>query len=428
MAKGAYSEKIEQVLQAFLRQQEKIAPEQVLLFSQVYYPVAILEIEMEEATFEDFDFVPMTVLRFVRAGVTEAEEIAALTGLSAGYVTKVLDLLMGYGFLEAAGITPLGRESLKQNRRITRTRVKQRFQADALTGDLLRLGEQAADANLREREYLKGDVPILPHLEGVTEESVREQLENTDLKRYQKYQGDILNANAEEIDSVTCVGLEYTEGYLVVLAGLTLPLLITRQYDPSFKDRKDRFRYQPVRLSEEASAAVLQVPAGIPCYGEKSMEVLRPFFARVLDYARGFSAGDLTKFLEETLSFNLSRITVLPAGGGAGQTHIQVESRSFTQWNDFLLGLLEGLDAERGYLYTHPDLRGRLLLFTTEDERLLTVSRIWKQALADFPGKGLRSFVRGELMTGESAKRKGFFIDQLRLRVQDYRDSADPEM
>ena len=134
-----------QVLRRILDQNPHIVPGRIELFTEVYYPIAVLEIEMRETTFENFDLIPLSVMKFVDAGVRDPEGIAGLMGLSPGYVQKVLDLLMGYGYLCEDGLTKLGQYSLQMEQKISQNTVKQKFQADALTGDLLRSGQQLMD-------------------------------------------------------------------------------------------------------------------------------------------------------------------------------------------------------------------------------------------------------------------------------------------
>ncbi len=52
-----------------MEQNPQIIPARVELFTEVYYPIAILEMEISETTFEDFDIVPLTVLRFINLGL-----------------------------------------------------------------------------------------------------------------------------------------------------------------------------------------------------------------------------------------------------------------------------------------------------------------------------------------------------------------------
>ena len=49
-----------QVLRRILDQNPHIVPGRIELFTEVYYPIAVLEIEMKETTFENFDLIPLS--------------------------------------------------------------------------------------------------------------------------------------------------------------------------------------------------------------------------------------------------------------------------------------------------------------------------------------------------------------------------------
>ncbi len=166
---------INNVLERILDQNPQIVISRIELFTEVYYPIAILEIEMNETTFEDFDLIPLSILRFVDAGVTTAGEIAGLMGLSPGYVQKLLDLLMGYGYLGGNGLTPLGAKSLEMEKKISRNKVRQKFQADALTGDLLHIGQQPMDIDLIGKDRTIRNIAHMPHIEGISMEYLNRQ-------------------------------------------------------------------------------------------------------------------------------------------------------------------------------------------------------------------------------------------------------------
>ncbi len=109
---------INATISQILLQNPQIIINQIELFTEVYYPIATLEIEMTETTFEDFEIVPMTVLKLVGANVHSAEDIAVLLGLKRNYVQKILDMLMGYGFINESGLTGAGLRSLNEERPI----------------------------------------------------------------------------------------------------------------------------------------------------------------------------------------------------------------------------------------------------------------------------------------------------------------------
>ena len=262
------------VLERIMTQNPQIIPSRIELFTEVYYPIAILEMEVSETTFEDFDLVPLTVLRFVDAGLTSADEIAHMMGLSPNYTQKILDLLMGYSFVDSSGITELGRESLGMQQKIEHANVRQRFQADAITGDLLKIGEQPSEADLQGKDTTFIVIPHMPHIEGISIEEINKQLLNADFTKYKQYKGDILNANVEEIKAVECVGLQYIKAYMVKMQGIDCPFIISYQYDSRQESFKDRYRWLPMRMPSEKAYGEYGFSRDIECYSERALNTI----------------------------------------------------------------------------------------------------------------------------------------------------------
>ena len=97
-------------------------------FAPVYYPIAIVEMNLDEMTFEDFESVQFAILNLVSLGITDYKVVADTLGLSSNYVFKVFRLLAGYGHMDEKGITKLGMESITTGKKIVKAQVWQKFQ------------------------------------------------------------------------------------------------------------------------------------------------------------------------------------------------------------------------------------------------------------------------------------------------------------
>ena len=195
-------------------------------------------------------------------------------GLSASYVQKIIDLLMGYGYVDAHGLTDVGTQALKIEKKVAHSAVKQRFQADAITGDLLKIGEQPFESDLQGREKTFFAIPHMPHIEGISVEEINQQLMGTDLTKYEHYQGEILNANVDTIKGVECIGLEYIRAYLVKMQGIDSPFIISYKYDASKKGFNERFRWQPMRMPCEKAYTEYGFSRDIECYSDQSLKTI----------------------------------------------------------------------------------------------------------------------------------------------------------
>ena len=346
---------VNSVLERIMLQNPQIIPSRIELFTEVYYPIAILEMEVSETTFEDFDLVPLTVLRFVDAGLNSAEEIADMMGLSPSYTQKILDLLMGYSFIDRDGLTRLGQESLKLQQKIEHANVRQRFQADAITGALLKISEQPSEADMQGKEGTFSVIPHMPHIEGISIEEINEQLLNADFTKYKQYRGEILNANVEEIKDVECVGLQYVKAYLVKMQGIDSPFIISYRYDSTQESFQDRFRWLPMKMPCERAYLEYGFSRDIECYTPEALRTIDELYRLVCKQITEIDEKKLKKLLGhihpfnyETMDISMGRIL----DGVPEQIYVYVNEASFTKWNMFLLKFLEKFDDVGGYLFT----------------------------------------------------------------------------
>ncbi len=388
------------VLERIMAQNPQIIPSRIELFSEVYYPIAILEMEVSETTFEDFDLVPLTVLRFVDTGLTDAEDIARMMGLSPNYTQKILDLLMGYSFVDSSGITELGRESLGMKQKIEHANVRQRFQADAITGDLLKIGEQPSEADLQGKETTFFVIPHMPHIEGISIEEINKQLLNADFTKYKQYKGDILNANVEEIKDVECVGLQYIKAYLVKMQGIDSPFIISYQYDSRQESFKDRYRWLPMRVPSEKAYREYGFSRDIACYSESALKIINELYRLVCKKITEIDEDKLKKLLGHIQPFDYSTMDISMGrimDGVPEQISVYVNAESFTKWNSFMLRFLENYDDVGGYLFTDSWLNGLFIRFESQSVDIRKASKEYKKMLRHEDKKQLVTYLRNEL-------------------------------
>jgi hypothetical protein len=407
------------VLDRIMAQNPQIIPSRIELFTEVYYPIAILEMEVSETTFEDFDLVPLTVLRFVDAGLGSAKEIADMMGLSPNYTQKILDLLMGYSFVDSNGITELGRESLGMKQKIEHANVRQRFQADAITGDLLKIGEQPSEADLQGKDKTFIVIPHMPHIEGVSIDEINNQLLNADFTKYKQYKGDILNANVDEIKNVECVGLQYIKAYLVKMQGIDSPFIISYQYDSSQNSFKDRFRWLPMKMPSEKAYGEYGFSRDIACYSERALQTINELYRLVCKKITEIDEDKLKKLLGHIQPFDYSTMDISMGrimDGVPEQISVYVNADSFTKWNAFVLRFLENYDDVGGYLFTDSWLNGLFIRFESQNPDIRKASKEYKKMLRHEDKKQLVAYLRNELFDkGQDGKAIDFnkFIETL---------------
>ena len=400
---------VNMVISRILEENPQIVPSRIELFSEVYYPIAILEMEMTETTFEDFDLIPLTVLRFIKAGVLTADRIAGIMGLSKNYVQKILDLLMGYGYIDASGLTSIGKESLRLEKKISQYSVKQRFQADAITGDLLKLGEQPSEAYLGGKDTTYWVIPHMPHIEGISVDEINRQLLHTDLTEYKRYQGSILNANADDIKDIVCIGLEYTKAYLVKMQGIESPFIFSYKYDPSQKEFKERFRWQPMRMPDEKAYSEYGFGREIECYSPEALKTINELYKLV---CKRIVTIDVMDSLKRIHDFDFSTMDVSVGNivnGVPEQISVYLNADSFTQWNKFVLTFLENHDPVRGFLYTESSLNGLFIRFESQSADIREASKQYKKLLRHTKDKrSLNTYIRNNIFPKQEEKAVDF--------------------
>ena len=227
------------------------------LFAPVYYPIAMVELRLAEQTFEDFETVQLTVLRLVALGMHDAGIIGKTLGLSTSYVRKVLRLLQGYGHLNQNGLTQLGADSLKQQQKIVINETVQTFQMDAMNGTLLKVEQVVAENSLSEladTHFLMGH---LSHLEGISEQTLRDQLMGQGGNAFIHRDKGILHANVTGIQGARCAGLQYARAYMLKLSGQSLPIVLTKRYNKAQKEMSQRFTWQPFSVGNTGIASAL---------------------------------------------------------------------------------------------------------------------------------------------------------------------------
>lgn len=199
-------------LREIMRTYPKLKAQHIDFAAAVYYPIALVDITMEERVFENYEGIERHLLQFVADIGADPALLEATTGLSSVYVRKLLDVLDSYGHIENGRLTALGRESLQRGEKVTCVRVVQRLQMDALTLRLLKVEELIREDDLRAGQELGGQIGgILPNIEGISVDTLKRQIEALDLKEVMEHGENVLHANTESIQSIVFSELRYAK-------------------------------------------------------------------------------------------------------------------------------------------------------------------------------------------------------------------------
>lgn len=203
-----------------------------LVCATVYYPIALLKLKMLEYSFEDFDEVELSILRFCAAGINTPEGLCRWMGLpSKRYVDERLALLTAEGLLQNGKLTELGAESLKIEQKKRLYDAEQIFQADGILGLLLPRAYQRRSDQLISRHETKGKYPHLMHSDEIAEETIRNVIQGEEkLRAYKDYRKSILNVNVEQVQSIRFHSLKYMQVLLVRFPESKSPLVFLPHY------------------------------------------------------------------------------------------------------------------------------------------------------------------------------------------------------
>lgn len=354
-------------------------------FAPVYYPIALVEMHLDEMTFEDFESVQQAILRLVALGICDHQLIAQTMGLTGDYVFRVLRLLYGYGHMDSAGITDVGRASLQAGKKIVQSQVWQRFQVDALNGTLLKVDQAILDETLNTRAQTKFTVGHLNYIDGMSMEALSTQLTRNNCNNYLKQKNGILNTNVTAINDVRCVEVKYAKCYLVKMRNLPYPIIFAKRYDASQKEMRQRFSWEPLSVSDASLLDKYGFESDIPISTQVAITyVLQLFGLLSAQEKRHISDHPLERAeqLNETIITTMHFLYPFHIDG-VYVTHtdttvpiVQLTENAFPSYRKWIFNLLIGLHRRGEYLITQERLYGCVISLRSEQPLMLETAAL----------------------------------------------------
>ncbi len=360
----------EQRLLEICRAYPMIDPKEVEAFATVYYPLAIIEAELSERRFEEFETVPHTVLKLVALSHVSPASIARLLGLGENYVEKVIRLLMSDGQVGPDGITELGRESLIAGKKITEVASRQRFQLDALNLRVVRLDQTVEERNTLEKTYLKHIHTILDHCAEVDEDSIRSTIENNAYEALMAQKKQILHTNVTAVTDVSCVEVRYAKAQLLKLKNRA-PIIFCKRFDFT-KRSAAQYPWLPFAVDSAETAKWLGLDdCGVYTRAAGDyISAAEKLFAEKLRASREeLSSDKILELLGERYSINKGLISVSPSQG-----LIRLENGAVTRADEQAFMLLCEL-GRRGFMPICDEESGLILRIYSEDEAVMSAAR-----------------------------------------------------
>ncbi len=394
---------------------KKLPSTDIEKFAPVYYPIALVEMNLDEISFEDFESVQFSVLNIISLGILDSNVIAETLGLSSNYVSKVIRLLSGYGHIDKNGITELGKESIKSGQKILKTQVWQKFQLDALNGTLLRVEQAVTENMLNDRDQTNITIGHLDYLEGMPLQEISSQLAKNNLSTYLKEKDNIINTNVSKINDVRCMEVKYARCYMMKVRNCDEPIVFAKRYDSSKKNVRDRFSWQPFSVKNMSIIEKYGFEIDTPFNTEVATKYVGHIYELLLQREKKVNLiEEIPYAMSKVYKFSDSGVEIARTDGVVVPT-VNITERAFKIFRTWILNFLIGIQNDGEYLITNEKLYGHVISLRSDsllimDTGELLVDRVnhfgktevvkrIRDKYKDYEGDGLINSIHEELLS-----------------------------
>lgn len=368
---------------------------EIELFGPVYYPIARIEVDMQEKSFEDFDAVQESVLRFVSIGFREEDVIANLMGLTAPYVRDMLKLLLSYGHIDNnRNITNLGITSLAEGQKITIENTRQVFLLDALNCNIIRI-DRDLDRTIIEKPddmtYNEKHITFLEHSAGISKSDVEATLKETEYKTLRRMQGG-MNINVTNVSDVRCLGIRYIKSYLLKLKNHT-PMIFVKRFDYSGKG-SERFYWLPFSVKNQSEKDFLGL-SDLQIHSSETDAMINDAYVRMVERS---SSEHVVSEIDNKFEFFTKTHFKIDAERNGMQA--MVSSQSFTEYTNNALRLLFSFECDGVFPLVDDDLSGRIIFIypNNNDSLLAECSKYVYAALSKYNYDKVVSYIEQRMV------------------------------
>ncbi len=332
-----------------------IKKENIETFGPVYYPIAKIEVEMVEKSFEDFDAVQRAVLRIMALGIKDAGVISDLMGLTDEFVLDMMKLLLSYEHIDTKrNITELGRQSIKEDKKILIANTKQVFLLDAINCNIVRIDKELDKTvieNVDEISHNDKYIVFLDHAEGIEKTDIERTLKETEYSTLKRIQGG-MNINVCGVKDVRCLGISYVKSYLLKQKGRP-PVIFVKRYNFAEK-AGNKFYWLP--FSADKSNEELLGIEGVPLHTTEAGMMTMDAFKRMREHGENEHTRNEIKEKIEYITQSLFKIKAENLASS-----IKVNSQSFFEYSDSILNLLYEFGKSGVYTVVDDGLSGNLI-------------------------------------------------------------------
>ncbi len=335
-------------------------------FGPVYYPIAKIEVQMVEKSFEDFDAVQRAVLRIMALGIINAEKIADLMGLTESFVMDMIKLLLSYEHIDNNGkVTELGLQSIRADKKILVANTRQIFLLDAINCNIVRIDKELDKSiieNVDEISRYDKYIVFLDHAEGIQKSDIEKTLKETDFSTLKRVQSG-MNINVTEVSSVKCLGINYVKSYMLKEKGKS-PIIFVKRYNFAEKSG-DKFYWMPFSVSGDSKEFLSM--EGVPQHSQEAEVMTLDAFKRMKEHSENeHSRKEIEKAIENvtTKRFKIKADTSKPT--------IKLNSDGFYEYGESVITLLYEFGKNGVYIAVDDGLAGNLIfIYPDENDTIL---------------------------------------------------------
>ena len=391
-----------QELRNILKAYPKLSMDSINLFTRVYYPVAQVEFEMTEKSFEDFESIQKTVMQLLDIGVTDIDVIADTLGLTPAYINGMVNrLLTGRGLVRDGQLTELGRESLSTDRFLAQVTVRELFSIDALNGNILRLPELVSEDKLRKRNNTEITVGHLNLIDGVRVSELVEQIEKNGLHRYLVGKK---STNIVSINSVQLKDIQYAQAYLIGIDGFERPVIFAKRSADPENESDQNGLWLPFSVDTPKLRALLdagcQIPDSSLAAKKYTDSILEQLDAAAQKRAESVD-GDIERIMLEKYRLDIGRMRK-PETKGHMRIY-QLAKEAFVGCNKNTLELLLGAAENGTFMVTVPRFFGVTLSFAAKDNDIRRAAETIAEKLPDTTRTRLFSYLIDNLELSDAS-------------------------
>lgn len=345
-------------------------------FAPVYYPIAVVEMNLDEVSFEDFESVQYAVLNVISLGILDHDVIAETLGLSPNYVSKIIRLLNGYGHINEQGITQVGLDSINSGQKIVKSQVWQKFQLDALNGTLLRVEQAVTENMLNDRDQTNITIGHLDYLDGMPVQEISTQLAKNNLGKYVSQKEGIINTNVTKINDVRCTEVKYARCYMMKVRNCDEPIVFAKRYDNSKKNVKERFSWQPFSVKNKAIIDKYGLEEDIPFNTDVARNYVGHLFELLMQREKKVNLiEEIPYAMGKVYNFADAGVEIARTDGVVVPT-VNIDERAFRVYRTWILNFLIGIQNDGEYLITNEKLYGHVISLRTESLKIMDTAQL----------------------------------------------------